>query len=138
MGPTYGELHIDDNDNNLAWFTPAYISENILATFETTNDTFYLKTKSGEVPTIRFWIRPIFYRPQASPLNFVFNRSQSGFKDVNVLYHITAFHDYIASIGYDTLMDDGIRVDTHGMLGGDNSMLSEMVATPPSILDLAV
>ena len=127
LGLTYGGVYIDDNDNNLAWFTPAYISENILATFETTNDTFYLE---NQWVTIEDFDSPNILPATSITPNFVFNRSQSGFEDVNVLYHITAFHDYIASIGYDTLMDDGIRVDTHGMLGGDNSMFNRNGGDP--------
>ncbi len=127
LGLTYGGVNIDDNDNNLAWFTPAYVSENILANFETTNDTFYLENQWVQIED--FDSPNILPATSITP-NFIFNRSQSGFEDVNVLYHITAFHDYIASIGYDTLMDDGIRVDTHGMLGGDNSMFNRNGGDP--------
>ncbi len=127
LGLTYGGVYIDDNDNNLAWFTPAYISENILASFETTNDTFYLENQWVQIEDFDL---PTILPATSNTPNFVFNRSQSGFEDVNVLYHITAFHDYISSIGYDTLMDDGIKVDTHGMLGGDNSMFNRNGGDP--------
>ncbi|MBK8143901.1 MAG: T9SS type A sorting domain-containing protein [Bacteroidetes bacterium] len=111
----------------MAWFTPAYISENILASFETTNDTFYLENQWVQIEDFDL---PTILPATSNTPNFVFNRSQSGFEDVNVLYHITAFHDYISSIGYDTLMDDGIKVDTHGMLGGDNSMFNRNGGDP--------
>ncbi|MBK6329092.1 MAG: T9SS type A sorting domain-containing protein [Bacteroidetes bacterium] len=121
LGVTYGAPYIDDNDNNLAWFGPAYMPKNIVAHYDTGSNTFYLENNwvvidDFDAPTVL---------PATSPTpNFMFNRSESGFEDANALYHITTFHHYISSIGYDTLMNDIITVDTHGMLGADNSMFN--------------
>lgn len=126
-GVSYGAPYIDDNDNNLGWFSPAYIQVDIPATFETGNNTFYLENKWVVIED--------FQNPVAAPAisitpDFYFNRSESGFEDVNIMYHISNFHDYISSIGYDTLMDDIITVDAHGMLGADNSMFNRNGGSP--------
>lgn len=118
---SYGTPYIDDTDKNLAWFVPAYLQQDILATFETNSQTFYLE---NDLVVIDDFDSPNIQPATSLTPDFYFNRSESGFEDVNVLYHITAFHDHIASIGYDTLMDEGITVDTHGMLGADNSMFN--------------
>lgn len=127
LGLTYGAPYIDDNDNNLAWFTPAYQAEDVEASYDNGNNTFYLENQWVHIDD--FDAPTILPATSATP-NFVFNRSESGFEDVNALYHITAFHHYISSIGYDTLMDDFITVDTHGMQGGDNSMFNRNGGNP--------
>ncbi len=127
IGASYGAPYIDDNDNNLAWFNPSYIQVDIPATYETGNNTFYLENKWVVIED--------FQNPVAAPVtsmtpDFYYNRSESGFEDVNIIYHISSFHDYISSIGYDTLMDDIITVDAHGMLGADNSMFNRNGGSP--------
>ncbi len=53
--------------------------------------------------------------------NFFFDRSQSGFEDVNVLYHITEMKKYLNSLGYGTVMDYQVPADAHALNGADNS-----------------
>lgn len=53
--------------------------------------------------------------------NFNFTRSQSGFEDVMVYYHIDTFQRYIQTLGFDSLCNRPLRVDAHGLNGQDNS-----------------
>lgn len=118
----YGAPYIDGNDSNLAWFAPAYQQKTILATFDTTSGEFLLENKWVKI--VDFDTPNILPSTQTNP-NFFYGRNEPGFEDVNVLYHITQFHDYISSIGYDSLMQMGITADTHGMGGfADNSKFS--------------
>lgn len=52
--------------------------------------------------------------------NFFFNRSQTGFEDVNCYYHIDTWQRYIQQLGYTNLFNRPINVDAHGSLR-DNS-----------------
>ncbi|MCC6447518.1 MAG: T9SS type A sorting domain-containing protein [Chitinophagaceae bacterium] len=119
---TYGMPYIDGADSNLSWFAPAYFQVPILATYDNQTNEFLLENQWVQITD--------FDAPNIAPVtkatpDFFFNRSQSGFEDVNVLYHITTFHQYISSIGYDSLLYEGIRADTHGMGGfADNSMFN--------------
>lgn len=127
LGVNYGAPYIDDNDNNLAWFAPAYSLVDFTATYETASNTFFLENSLVKIED--------FQSPTAAPAtntnpNFYFDRSESGFEDVNTMYHITKFHNYISSIGYDSLMNEVITIDTHGMLGADNSMFNRNGGSP--------
>jgi hypothetical protein len=124
---TYGGTYIDDTDKNLGWFIPAYIQQDIAATFETGSNNFYTE---NDLVIIDDFDAPNILPVSGPTADFYFNRSESGFEDVNALYHITAFHDHIASLGYDTLMDVGVTVDTHGMQGADNSAFNRNGGSP--------
>ena len=52
---------------------------------------------------------------------FFFNRSQSGFEDVNAYYHLTTFQEYLQGLGFNNLCtEQAIKVDPHGT-PNDNS-----------------
>ena len=53
---------------------------------------------------------------------FNFNRSQSGFQDVNAFYHISNHRNYVASLGFNCA-DSLILIDTHAF-SADNSYFS--------------
>jgi Zn-dependent metalloprotease len=52
--------------------------------------------------------------------NFFFNRSQSGFEDVNCYFHIDTWQRYIQQLGFINLFNRPIVVDAHGSVR-DNS-----------------
>ncbi len=54
---------------------------------------------------------------------FQFNRSQPGFEEVNVYYHIDKHRRYIGGLGFSPqwFSSDAIRFDAHGLNGADNS-----------------
>ena len=70
-------------------------------------------------------LRSPFEAPVTSdtPL-FDFTRSEPGFEDVNVYYHISSFQNYIQSLGFLNL-DSLIKADAHGNYDIENSYFTE-------------
>ncbi len=64
---------------------------------------------------------------------FYYDRSESGFEDVNVLYHITKQQRYIQSLGFLDIVNYQIPIDCHGFNGQDNSAFTSGT-NPPSII----
>jgi hypothetical protein len=127
LNKMYGFPYVDSNDIDQAWMTPAYLPVNIPAIYDTFVNKFflendYVKIEDFEAPFI----------PVSSSVNnnFYFNRSESGFEECMVAYHITAFHDYMSSLGYDTLMDLQLSADAHGQFGADNSIFNRNGSSP--------
>lgn len=123
----YGGVYIDNNDAQQNWMTPAYQAVDIPARFDASTQLFvpgnYLVTlEDFESPTI-----PI---ATSTTSQFIVDRSMPGFEAANIVYHITAWHNYISLLGYDTLMDDGITVDPQGQFGADNSVFLRNGGSP--------
>jgi len=67
------------------------------------------------------------FPPDVAPVTsmngqFNFNRSQSGFQDVNAFYHISHHRDYVAGLGFNC-GDSLVWIDTHAIFE-DNSYFS--------------
>ncbi|MCK9243793.1 MAG: T9SS type A sorting domain-containing protein [Candidatus Marinimicrobia bacterium] len=59
--------------------------------------------------------------PYISPVtnassSFIYNRSQIGFEEVNIYYHINTIREYVGSLGFNLVWDTGeyMRYDAHG------------------------
>jgi len=52
---------------------------------------------------------------------FDFTRDEKQFEDVNVYYHITAFQNYMQSLGMFNLQEGPVTADAHSLNGADNS-----------------
>lgn len=63
---------------------------------------------------------------------FNFDRSQTGFEDVNAFYHITQQQYYLQSLGFMNLVNYQIAVDCHGFNGSDNSAFTAST-NPPTL-----
>jgi hypothetical protein len=72
---------------------------------------------------------PYWAPVQSNVPQFFFDRSQSGFEDVNVLYHITSFQQYIQTLGFN-LANYQIAADAHALNGDDNSLFSPATNPP--------
>lgn len=127
LGLNYGGIHIDNNDANDSWIQPAYVDTTVRATYDNSTNTFYLENPYIIIDDIE---TPSIPPVTSSTPFFIFDRSQTGFEDANACYHITTFHDYISSIGYDTLMDVQLVVDTHAQNGADNSVFHQNGGNP--------
>jgi hypothetical protein len=57
----------------------------------------------------------------ADPNGFTYTRSQQGFEDVNVYFHIDQSQRYIQALGFNNIQHGPIHIDTHGLNGDDNS-----------------
>lgn len=119
LNQIYGGIYLDNADAASTWFIPAYVNKSFPARFETSDNTFYLENKWVLIEDIE---NPIAAPVKSVIPSFYYNRNESGFEDCNVMYHIATFQEYIASLGYDTLMDVQARIDPHALFGADNSM----------------
>jgi hypothetical protein len=119
LNKLYGGIYIDNNDANDTWINNAYFTVNLPISFNNNNQTFSLE--NGFVRIEDFESPNILPTTNTTP-NFIFTRNQPGFEECNIVYHITQFQNYIASIGYDTLLTGGITADAHGQFGTDNSV----------------
>ena len=119
LNKLYGGIYIDNNDANDTWINNAYFTVNLPISFNNNNQTFSLE--NGFVRIEDFESPNILPTTNTTP-NFIFTRNQPGFEECNIVYHITQFQNYIASIGYDTLLTGGITADAHGQFGADNSV----------------
>ena len=127
LNKTYGGIYIDNSDANDSWMNGAYFTVNIPSTFDNASNTFYLENKFVKIDDFE---SPNIAPTTSSSPNFIYDRSQAGFEECNIVYHITQFQDYIASIGYDTLLKDGITADAHGQFGADNSVFMRNGGSP--------
>jgi hypothetical protein len=64
---------------------------------------------------------------------FYYDRSELGFEDANVFYHITKQQHYMRSLGFTNIVNYAIDVDPHGFGGADNSAFTSGT-TPPSLV----
>jgi hypothetical protein len=127
LNQVYGGTYIDQGDANAAWFGAAYHDTSIRTVFDNLNNTFYLENELVKIEDIE---SPNAAVATSMSPSFLFNRNQSGFEEVNTLFHITAFHDHIASLGYDTLMKLQVLVDAHAQFGADNSVFNRNGGNP--------
>ena len=118
----YGGLLRDRGDSSSSLLRQAMDSVRIRIRFN--SDSFRLENsylKMGE-----------FSPPQrklstaASPDSFWFDRNNAGFEEVNVYYHLSAFRQYLALLGFDSLALFSLKVDAHGMDGADQSAYSPL------------
>lgn len=127
LGLSYGSPYVDSNDAALSWFIPAYDSVFVPATWDATSQSILPEHAYARIVD--------FQTPNISPLilntaSSWTDRSQGGFEDYNVLWHINNFHNHIAALGYDTLMNLQVEVDAHGMFGADNSVFNRNAGNP--------
>jgi hypothetical protein len=127
LGLIYGGVYVDSADRHLDWMLPTYNQVTLPVTFDNLNNTFYLENSLVKVDEFE---SPVIDPVTSLSDQFLFYRNQSGFEDCNAVYHITKFHDYISSIGYDTLMKLQLLIDTHGQFGGDNSVFNRNGGNP--------
>jgi Fungalysin metallopeptidase (M36) len=87
---------------------------------EKDSNTFYLQNKYVSIRELE----PPTTAPTFS-LNdsFVFNRSNSGFEDFNVLYHIKQLQEHLHVLGFH-LAESPLPIDAHALSGADNSFFT--------------
>jgi hypothetical protein len=87
---------------------------------ETDTGTFFMRNKYVSITELE---------PPATPTtisfnnSFVYNRSQSGFEDLNVLYQIYVLQDHLHQLGF-ALAEAPLPVDAHALTGADNSFFT--------------
>ena len=126
-GVEYGAAYVDNNDNEVQ---------------ELNDERFWLLTiadeNSGQFLLQNDWVRiREFSNPNVQPAisvqpTFDFTRGQNGFEDINAFYHLTAFRQWIDSLGFTTLSSLTVDADVHALNGNDNSMFSGS-SNPPRL-----
>lgn len=118
----YACPYCDHSDTNSLELDAQLQTVNFIARF--TGSQFILETDFVRVSD--------FDIPTAAPATsangqFYFNRSQSGFEDVNAYYHIHQIRQHISSLGFGCA-DSLIEIDPHALNGSDNSYYSPVTS----------
>lgn len=119
QGFFYGNGYIDNQDNDAAWFAPAYYTVKVPARFNAITQVFELKNNWVSLEEFE---APLIPPVQQINQSFLFNRSESGFEDVMVMHHIMQCRKRLNELGYNQLMNLPVHVDAHAQFGSDNSV----------------
>ncbi len=130
LNKIYGVPYVDSNDQNLSWMGAAYVPVNIPAVYDTFVNKFFIESDFVKIEDIE---SPNIAPASSTTNNFYFNRSESGFEDCMVAYHINVFHDHLTALGYNSLMNLQLEADPHGQFGGDNSVFNRNGGSPTII-----
>jgi zinc metalloprotease ZmpB len=116
-GFSYGAPYIDGSDAD----TPELNAQRQLVTLRniTWDGTQFVLT--GPYVEIADREAPTGAPATSTDGNFIFTRSQQGFEDAMVYYHLDTMQRYIQSLGFLNLRNAGIKADPHGVNGQDNS-----------------
>lgn len=115
---TYGGLFTDQNDNDISAINNQREFKMTRATFD--NGTFYLE---NDYVVVDDFEAPLSVPVTQNNPDFHYTRSQQGFEDVMVLYHLTDYQLYLQFLGFN-IMRSQIAVDPHAFNGADNSYFS--------------
>ena len=125
---SYGGGFVDNNDQNNTSLQNEIYLKSIEAKFE--NDTFWLENDYIKMVQLGSTVKPAAHSKNGT---FFYNRSELGFEDANVYYHITRLRAHMDSIGHSKLGKRQIWSDAHGLAGSDNSLYVSNT-NPPRIL----
>lgn len=121
----YGAPYTDSFDQDVLELNANRVAVQMPVKFE--NDTFFLE--SNFVAIREFSLPEVQPATGIIPL-FNYTRSQSGFEDANVYYHINTFQNYIQTLGFDNIVNYQIAVDAHALSGSDNSNFNAGFSPP--------
>ncbi len=113
----YGGSFIDNNDTNSNWLNNALTPKKVIATWD--DSLFILKNNNFEMVELDIPTYPIVKSKNNSLL---FNRSEAGFENTNIFYHLTFLNNYYKNLGFNILKDKVVLADAHGLNGSDNSL----------------
>lgn len=121
----YGTPYIDNNDGDVAELNAQ--RKTVLLRVDFSNDTFRLTNQYFQLIDFDF---PAIAPVQSKAPFFDYTRSQSGFEDVNIFYHLNMYRNHVDSIGFQQYVKDSMMVDAHAMGTADNSMYSTYNGKP--------
>ena len=124
----YGGNYVDNNDQNNTTLQNEIFIKSIETKFE--NDTFWLENEYIKMVRAGTRLEPAVHSKDGT---FFYNRSELGFEEANVYYHITRLRAHMDSIGHANLGKRQIWSDAHGLAGSDNSLYAS-ATNPPRIL----
>lgn len=112
----YGSPYVDNNDLDVSVLNAERKLKSFTVSFE--GGEFVLKNDFVKIAD--------FSPPNLAPVTstndqFQYTRSQNGFEDVNVLYHISNHKQHLDNLGFSNLPGYTIQIDPHALSGSDNS-----------------
>lgn len=113
---TYGAPYSDQGDNDVAELNAERIWVEVPARLD--NGLFRLETSRYFFEDIS---APNLPAIEQSSDTFDFTRAEDNFEDVNAFYHITAFSNYVESLGMSSQLPDTLLIDAHAFGGADRS-----------------
>ncbi|MCX6199970.1 MAG: T9SS type A sorting domain-containing protein [Bacteroidetes bacterium] len=117
-GQVYGGSYVDNGDANASWLDAQEQTVNFTANFNGSQfslQSAYVRVVDFDLPTLA---------PVTSSIpQFYFDRSQTGFEDVNAFYHISTMQNHIHALGFNAA-DGLVEIDPHALSGADNSFYS--------------
>lgn len=122
----YNNIDLDSNDKNTVLTNSQLRTVNFKADFN--GGVFELRNQFVRIIDID---SPKILPATSTTPSFLFNRSQSGFEDVNVFYHLNKVRDHADSLGFD-LANHEIWADPHG--GNNDNSYFAPAFSPPRIL----
>jgi hypothetical protein len=125
-GVNYGGAYIDNDDADIAELNDERTQVTLAVTFE--NDSFHLENQYVKIVEAS---SPIVPPAVSATPDFDFTRTEQGFEEVNVFYHITAFKQHLNNLGFHALADFQIQADVHALGGDDNSLF--VPGNPPGL-----
>jgi len=121
----YGTPYVDDNNNDI----PELNNERIPADIDVTLDNGTYRLENARVRMDEFSAPDVQPVTSSSPV-FDYTRSQPGFEDVNVFYHLTVYRSYVESLGFANLVNMQLFADAHALNGADQSMFTDHIFGP--------
>lgn len=104
------------NDSDYALLNDA--REDVMFPATLSNGVFTLENRYAKIVDLASpWIAPV---TGTTPV-FDYTRSQAGFKETMVMYHIYHTQLYFQSLGFDEMKDYQIKVDAHSSTGDNSS-----------------
>jgi len=117
---TYGAPYYDNNntsnnsiDQQMQWKKIA---------LKIQNDTFLLENDFYKITDFDAPFTPVVSSIKDT---FSFNRSQSGFEDINAFYHLNNERNHLLSLGFNNLVNHSLNIDPHAWNGAENSSFNE-------------
>lgn len=121
---SYGSPYLDDNNADIPEIDDQLITVNINVKFDSVFhlENEFIKITEHSAPENE---EVISLKPE-----FIYNRSQTEFENINIFYHITKFQNYIQSLGFKNLANYQINADPHSLNGKDQSTFSSSFNPP--------
>lgn len=123
----YGGMYVDGNDSNLAVLDS--LRQAVLLRLTWNGSGFVL---SNSAASIQEFDPPTVNVPVLSTANAVFSRSAPEFEMVNALFHLNAWKQRMASLGYASMVPYSIPVDVNAYGGADQSAF-DYATNPPRL-----
>lgn len=114
----YGVPYSDNNNTDVTELNAERKIVSVKVKYDTSVSLFRLE---GSFVKITEHSNPSIQPVTSTVADFSFTRAQTGFEDINVFYHISNFHEYMQSLGFNNLVNYAISADAHALNGQDNS-----------------